>query len=326
MLILYLGLTVHPGLFLDIDVGLRVIFYTSLKIYQPLKNIGEFKMEIKEGIIPKITNEFYQSIPALSASSISLLLLNAKKYWYKYKSGQYHDEEEKKSTTLGSALHTLVLEPDEFFKRYSIYPDGIDRRTKEGKSLYESFLLLSNGKTILKQKDFDEVQGMANSMKSHPLFETIFLKMPGTKIENSLIWKNENDVWLKSRPDFYNKELVVDLKTTSAKSEEEFFRSIADYGYHRQAAMQLDGLSYLTNNQYQDHILFVVEKSPPYLCAMYQLDEKSIQKGREEYKQAANVYEEYVKNNYWPGYETNIIETSLPEWYFKKNKFKLLTM
>ena len=268
--------------------------------------------DLSQGIYPNISNFDYHRLKGISSSGISVFKKSPKKYWYRYLSGQYI-ETEKRDLVAGQALHTLLLEPDSFFQRFIIGLEGVDGRTKEGKRVKEEFITLAGDKTIVSPKDFDIVQGMSNSMKAHPLFDRLFVN---GKIEHSLIWK-QDDIFLKSRPDFYNDDFIVDVKTTREESPDDFSRSILSYGYHRQAAMQIDGLSLLTGRQYKHHILFVVEKEPPYLCYMVSLDEESINQGRIEYNNVARDYAKCVKENKWPAYSQKVETIRLPEWYLK---------
>jgi hypothetical protein len=278
----------------------------------------EHEFELKEGIVKDLDFKIYNKISALRSSGISDLK-TPYKYWFKYISGQVEDEEENKWQVLGTALHVLVMEPDKFFQQYAIYPEGCDRRTTEGKNLYVSFCALTMGKIILKHEDFEKVQAMANSMKSHPIYEAIFVKSQNRCIENSIFWQH-NGIWIKSRPDFYNNEIIVDIKTTKEESRDDFVKAVTKYGYHRQAALQIDGLERITKRRYKYYINFVVEKKPPYLCYMTTYDDIAINQGRIEYNNASLIYAECVKNNEWPGYSGEITEINLPEWYIRQNQ------
>ena len=54
----------------------------------------------------------------------------------------------------GSALHCFVLEPHEFDARYIVAPK-VDRRTKEGKEIFEAFSQQAAGRDVLTQADFE---------------------------------------------------------------------------------------------------------------------------------------------------------------------------
>jgi hypothetical protein len=56
-----------------------------------------------------------------------------------------------------------VLEANNFRRKVAIKPEGIDRRTKEGKIAYEEFLLVSAGKTIITHEDFEKIKLMRDN-------------------------------------------------------------------------------------------------------------------------------------------------------------------
>lgn len=268
--------------------------------------------------IHDLTNEQYHSAPGLSASGITEFRKSPRKFWYRYLSGKYQHEQTK-AMRIGSVVHCLVLEPQETFNRYIIHPDGIDRRTKQGKIDYEDFTKLAANKTILKKDEFDHAQAMANALKSHKSFGKI---MQAGFIEQSIFWQQDGTL-CKSRPDYYDGRIVVDIKTTSAESQEEFERSIVTYGYHRQAAMQLDAVAYATGSNHRKHLLYVVEDAQPHEVAIYMLDETAINQGRIEYLQAAKDYQKCIDTNIWPSYNEQVAIATLPLWYIRNNQGNL---
>lgn len=251
--------------------------------------------------------EYHRNSQGISNTALRLIAQDGgpKRYWYEYLSGQYK-REDKKHFKIGSAFHTLVLEPDTFFQRYIIKPK-VDGRTKEGKRINEEFELLCAGKTILDTKEFDQVQGMANALKANKAWQKFSIE---GNIEDSIFWQHEG-TWLKSRPDFYNDKIVIDLKTTSETTIQGFLRSITNYGYHHQAAMQLDALTATTKKHYKYHIIFAVEECEPYLVHRpYLLSETAINLGRIEYNHAANIYKKCLEEGKWPGHSEEFINVS----------------
>lgn len=100
---------------------------------------------------PAINQSFLKDVNSVSPSYADYRRLNP---------------EETPALVFGSALHTLVLEPLEFNKRYAMLPE-CDRRTKEGKALYEDFCLSNVGKVVLKSDDVNKLLLMAEKSRSH---------------------------------------------------------------------------------------------------------------------------------------------------------------
>ena len=273
----------------------------------------------KPGIYKNVTIEDYHRSMGISASGINKILISPKTYWYEYLSGEV--KEEKESFIFGNALHTLVLEPETFNDRFHVY-QGMDRRTKAGKEAWELLATISKDKDLMSEDDFKEVSLMAQNIRDHAFFKKV-IQSDGACIEDSLLFlDDEIGANLRSRPDYYNtnSRVIVDFKTTKSASPFSFARSIIDYGYHRQGAIALDGLTKLTGDEYTSVILFAVEKEPPYLVACYLLPDEAITLGRKQYKRGARTYKACLDNDFWPGYEEIIMPIELPRWAFNEEE------
>jgi hypothetical protein len=120
---------------------------------------------------------------------------------------------------IGSAVHTHVLELDQWDARYVSAPDGIDRRTKAGKAEWEAFTTAATGRTVLPKADADLVMRMAHSVFTHPA-AAMLLALPG-KAETTHMWTDAaTGLQCKCRPDWLTDDgrLLVDLKTTEDAS------------------------------------------------------------------------------------------------------------
>lgn len=260
-------------------------------------------MLTKPGIYPDIPIDVYHSSPGISSSGISKILECPKRYWYEYLSGKKKDWPEK-SQRIGSATHGLFLEPEKFNNQFAFVKSLLSNAGKEDREKYAL-----EGKITVTEEEVEIAICCVNSIKSHPVMQ----KLKDGKVEQSLVWDEEN-VLLRSRPDFYNDFLIVDIKTTENASPSAFERSIYINGYHRQGAIACDGLTKLTGNPYQSVLLIAVEKTPPYLVGCYLLSQDALQVGRAEYKRGIRIYQECVEKNQWPGYSELILEIGIPQW------------
>jgi exodeoxyribonuclease VIII len=109
---------------------------------------------------------------------------------------------------------------------------------------------------------------------------------------------------------------VADLKTTEDASPAAFARSVATYRYHVQAAFYLDGLR-ACDAQIDAFAFVAVEKTPPYLVAVYSADEICLARGREEYRADLLTFAECLRTDCWPGYPPFVQPLSLPAWALK---------
>jgi len=159
----------------------------------------------------------------------------------------------------------------------------------------------ANGRTMLKQKEYDELQQWLMSLKRNPYYQ----QMTETdQVEVNVFWQ-EDGIAVKSRLDYLNNGVVVDLKTCKSLNKRDIKDHIWRYGVDMQAAMNLDGLNangYPANS----FVLIMIEKEAPYLTRTFEMSPSLISRGRQRYKDALGIYKECKANDEWPGYEQEI--------------------
>ncbi len=270
----------------------------------------------KDGIYENISNEDYHASEGISNTGISLVLDCPARYYHQYLSENKVTKETDALKT-GQLIHTLILEPHLIDSKFTILKKGEDIRksSKKGKANFEMYSLI--GLPIIKWNDYLESKLISESVRNHPLFENSILN---SKIENSFFSTDSDGATLRCRPDFYNDFMLCDLKTTVSCDPTDFEKSIACYGYHRQAAINLDIASKLTGRFYDSFLFIVVEKKPPYLCEFLLINDEAVDQGRKEYKRGLEIYKKCLSENKWPSYgDGKINQINLPNWYFNKN-------
>lgn len=105
----------------------------------------------------------YRKLPAMNATALACLADATPAHW------EWERTHPTRSPALemGIALHMAVLEPDAFSRTYVVPPE-VDRRTKQGKEDWASFMEANEGRTILPADQYETVRGMATSVLSHP--------------------------------------------------------------------------------------------------------------------------------------------------------------
>lgn len=228
---------------------------------------------------------------------------------------------------VGSAVHTLVLEPDKAEEEIAVMP-SLNLRTKEGRAEKEAFLLANRGKIILRPDQASSALRMAERIKAHPFASALL--QDGVN-ESSVYWwyksmdpddQEEYKLFLKVRPDALSPAhgAIIDIKTTRDASFTGFGKAIGSFGYHLSAAMYSEGV-----NQCQEllqetgcfaynHFIFIaVESEPPHSVAVYELPVEAMQAGRGLYRQALYRLNKFKKSD-WKGYPQEIREIELPLW------------
>ena len=269
---------------------------------------------MKPGLYGNLSGEEYHKEPGLSASGLRLL----DKSPLHYKAAPRADTE---ALRFGTAVHCAVLEPERFEREYTRAPEGIDRRTKEGRAAWSEFEAASEGKTVLKPEDHKALLGVAEAVHAHPLAGKL---LTGGAAEQSLFW-NERvyyggrwaDILCKCRPDYVKPLLdgpvIVDLKTTRDAGAAKFQRSAYwDFGYHIQAAHYLRGFEAATGETARGFIFVAVEKEPPWAVNVFQAAANFLAAGTMRAEELYKVFAACKDNDEWPGYPAVIRELGLP--------------
>lgn len=258
-----------------------------------------------------ISNEAYHSGGGISRSGIMEFKTSPLHYWDRYLNPDRERGESTVALEFGNALHTFVLEPNEFFKRYAVAPK-VDKRTTAGKTAWQIFENENAGKELITEVILKELENMAAVLFAHPEIKEL---ITGAKYEKSIYWRdNDTGLLLKCRPDIWHSFAICDLKTTADASQYAFEKSVYQYGYHIQAAMMQDAIQALEGKWLDDFIFIPIEKKRPYATTYYPLDPMAIEEGRKEYKKQLVGMKECMERNSWPGYQSKII--SLPRYAF----------
>jgi len=208
---------------------------------------------------------------------------------------------------VGEAIHMAVLQPLLFPLRFLISP----AMTKASK-VYKDLVAENPGLTVLTHDEAVHIEKVATAVRAHPTVSKLLSHPNG--IEVSGVFELAG-VRCKMRCDLINERFstVLDLKTTTDASEKAFLRSIVNYGYHRQAAMYLDGWAAL-GKPYQHFLIISIEKEPPHGIALYRLSNAFIEQGRKELRQLLTTYADCEKSDKWPSYPATVTELNPPKW------------
>jgi ATP-dependent exoDNAse (exonuclease V) beta subunit len=218
----------------------------------------------------------------------------------------------------GTAVHTALLQPDEFAQRYAL-AEKIDRRTKEGKAAAAAWEERNAGKIPLDPDNWQAVQtAVANVKAFGPAADLI---KAFTDTELTALWRDPSGLRIKGRIDAVAEvdglTYLVDLKTTRSASRDDFAKSIAVFGYHRQLANYAAGLRAHGVNV-EDAYVIAVENEPPHAVAVFRVRQDTLAIGEESLRKIIEAYAECERLDVWPGYPQEVQEIALPEWAAKK--------
>jgi hypothetical protein len=177
---------------------------------------------------------------------------------------------------LGSAVHALVLEPENFDKLFCSRPAGIDGRTKDGKEKLAEFRLSTIGKQELTGEALLTARAMSAAVLKEPqvreFLETAIKERAIVWTENGIEQKCRADIFVHCPNDYH--DCHADLKTAANPRPSHWlstsaFNPMTAYHYDLQVAAHYPaGITALTGRPCSSGLI-VVGKSPPHDVYIY---------------------------------------------------------
>jgi hypothetical protein len=270
--------------------------------------------------LPKVESglSFEEYLAREGFGSTAFTILNKSPKAFEYFFLKDHKRETTEELNFGKMVHSAILEPEDFNKRFVIQPK-FDRRTKEGKSSFEKWASdLPPGAMVLSEDKAADLIGMIESIKNHTRASdllrrgesevSVFHEIDGVPVKGRFDFLVSDSDALNQRTGLY----IVDLKTTQDAAFRAFNSSVLRYGYWIQAGLY----SWLAEKAFNLPVIFIflaVEKKPPYEVGLYVADESVIECGREAVRRGIKSYKECLKTNTWPGICEDFKNLSMPE-------------
>lgn len=237
----------------------------------------------------------------------------------KFKYFLEHPAEQTPAMAFGSATHKFVLENHEFFNEYAVSLK-VDKRTKEGKEVWERFCEENAGKTIISADDYDIMDDMMKALQGCPLAKKLLFGKGET--EQAFFWTDpETGEKCKIKTDRlvkYNRRwYVVDYKTCQCAETFKFNSEIWKLGYYMQAGMYAEGVKAAKKLRKLPGFLFVAqEKKPPYSVNVIEVSEEVMAAGVAKFHELLEKYHNCNMLDVWPGYMTGDVpnDSFVPGW------------
>lgn len=258
----------------------------------------------------KCTMADYLSYPAIGSSSVRTLVHRTPAH-YLFESLQ-GPQESTPAQAFGTAIHQAILEPKLFKENMIVQPtfEGTGSRAAR-----DQWHIQNHGKTILKQEQLDQIDGILKAISKHSLASKL---VSDGYSEESFFWTDpESGIQCKARPDFIREgHIIVDVKTTLDAKPSSFLADIARYGYHIQAAMYLDAVSTVLDKIHDTFIIIAIEKEAPHgiNCYQFKATDYSIRAAQQHYWTALKMLKECQKTDIYPSYSESLIPVELPSW------------
>lgn len=254
----------------------------------------------------QLSNEQYHAADGISKSGLDLIMRSPAHYRFGER------KEATRAMEIGTALHCAILEPERFATDYMLLRNVTDRRSSE----YKEACKVWSSERVLTGTEADRVAGMQESALSNPHLSQ-YLNAPGRCELSMFATDPETGVLVKCRFDkLTDTGFAVDLKKT--QDLRDFAKSVANYGYHMQAAFYLDVYKWATGDDLSAFVFAAVEELLPHASAPFVLDEEALEIGRMLYRKALNTYAECLEDDEWPGIACEPETIQLPSWYINQ--------
>ena len=253
------------------------------------------QLDLGEAVLVDWTAERYHGDPAtLSRSMLEDLRKKGPRYFLGRHVARKIPFEETPQLLFGTYAHEALLEPH------------LWRRTRRG----------------VEASIVQHVERVVAAVRAHPMVQELERADDGAN-EQTILWREpDHGLVLRTRLDMLrdlggDTLIIGDLKTSKSAEPEEFAKTVARYGYHRQAAIYSDALQALRPDCEVHFIFIVVSKNYPFEVACYELPADALELGRRQYRRTLAEYAERLQTNDWTApWERSVNELTLPKWAF----------
>ena len=256
---------------------------------------------MKQNELIKITDKEYFSAEGLNASSLKEFAKSPAHY----KAYKEAPNKKSKAFDIGTCSHSDVLEGVINWR----VVDG-DRRYKDVKAEVQA--IEDQGFYCVKSQEDYDLRQMTKTVQNHPYGR--YLGKDKSRSELAGFAEDpETGILLRAKFDYApsSGNVLFDFKTTGDASPKEFKWSIKKYGYDIQAVHYLH-VANLCGMNYDQFIFVAVEKTAPYGCCAYVLDDETRERAENKYRLLLSKYKDCVDNdNFTECYPTDLIEVSI---------------
>jgi exodeoxyribonuclease VIII len=263
-------------------------------------------------IVEDMPAAVYHAVDALGSSTLRKVLSASPAHAV----AAIRNREETASQRLGTALHAALLEPAKFAAQIAIAPE-CDRRTKDGKAVWEAFQLQAEGRTVITADQGESLAGMVEAVKASKAAAGL-LRMANVREVSVFATDPLIGLPIKARLDAWapgdRGEFIVDIKTTSGlASRSEFERTLASYGYGAQAAFYMR-VARAAGLKVSEFIFIAVETSDPYGVGCYALDEEIVALFEPEVDRAIEAWAVAKRGGVFRAYPDEVQKLGAPKW------------
>jgi hypothetical protein len=272
-----------------------------------------------EGKLERLANEDYHARPEISSSDLKHIINTPLHFKRLCLEKNTLERQSNEAFALGECAHSVFLE--QATDGFTAVPDGIDRRTKQGRADYEAFVAANAGKRVISADQLKRVKEMFNVIASNTRASEL-VSRGGVLIEESFLYRDEGTgLACKFRPDIMwlgdESIEISDYKTAESAAPHAFAKAAARYYYHLSAAHYIVGAERLYNRPVTAYKFIVQEKSEPYAVAIYTMSMSDIQRAISMRAGLIGRIAECMQTGLWPDWSSEERALSLPGYAFE---------
>lgn len=276
--------------------------------------------ETATGKVWEMSNRLYRQADGISASDLKVVLRSPAHYWQEKHHPKPPAEIAQAAMDFGTAVHTLVLQPDLAETNIKVLPKDWNAKLKADREAREAVRVANPDAVILPHEAFDRATRLADAMRNHP---TVRLLLDTDGEAEASFFSHLDDVLVKGRPDkvLAGYDCILDLKTTTDARKGVFKRRIVDGGHHISAAMYLHHVNTIDERRIIDYFWVVGEVEPPHGVMVYRATPETLSLGEKKLREAVNIYRECLLTKRWPCYTNKIHDIGVPTWTLKEENW-----
>ena len=219
---------------------------------------------------------------------------------------RYSSQRDTAAKDKGTAVHAFLKD-----QRVTFYPE----KTKTGRSAprngakWEQFEHDNADAMILKASDYDDVQGMVESIHKHRRAMEVLTGVREETLSFDLL-----KLACRTTADVRGDGFFTELKS-SVSADPKRFRSQSFWmSYHAQMALHRLGIKRAVKGSRPDAgFVVVVESSKPYPVTVFRMTEKAIQAGEKQIRLWMETLKGCLASDQWPPYAQSDVELDVLE-------------
>lgn len=269
-------------------------------------------------LLPALPFRQYIQLDGISTTQLKAMDPTPRHYWDKYINPDRERAETTPEMIVSNAARLLVHSPDSWPDEYATIPEGLDRRTKEGKELFAK--VAAQGLTPIKKDEADRAQAIAEAVCELGAARSLFADREGLH-DAVITWEDAETGYLcKVRLDWhlppceaFPTGVIWSTKTSTDIGKEGFRNQAYNAAYHISAAMQITAFMAQYGTQEPPIYIWGAARSRrPFIARPFYATGQQIELGLSEYQRLIRSYADCTAADEWPGYPDELTDCGLP--------------